>query len=260
MTRMIIIFPVGQRDCMLASWLVRYLRDIQMPPTHEAVIVYRSCEASWTRQIAVLAGTVFANVVEVEADDKLPDPSWPHAPNLLHRTSAEWVQENRPDSPWFWFEPDCTPLVPNWVDVMEDEYRFNGTPFTGNIQEPGPKDTYWKHVSGCRISPGDFFGSYSWIYDGLERAFDLEASDQIIAETTQTHRMKHEYFIDTAEDIILEKGKPGGYSKIIPKGYVLPTFTRDGMVDELIRGGYVIQHRCKDGSLIKWARKYHGLD
>jgi len=246
---------------MLASMIMRFLRDIKQPRTHEVVIVY-DCKAdpSWRRQLSITAETIFTQVTEIETPRSLDTEGWPHGPNWMHKITAQWMHENRIDHPWFWFEPDCTPLVANWVSVLEEEHEFNGTPFTGNIQRPGPKDTYWTHVSGCRISPGDFYNRYGYIYDGITRAFDVEAADKIVPETAQTNRMFHEYFRDIAEDIILEHAPVGGYSKIIPAGYVMPVFTSVDEVETLISRGYVIHHRCKDGSLLKYAREYHNLD
>lgn len=258
---MIIVFPVGQRDCMLASRLIRYLRDLRQTPSHRVLIVYDcKAERSWRRQLSIMFGSIFSSIHEIETPRSLENEAWPHGPNWMHRIAARWIQSHHPTEPWFWFEPDCTPLVRSWIQVLEEEHTFNGTEFTGQIQHPGPKDTYWAHVAGCRISPGNFFKKYGFIYENLNRAFDLEAADKIVPATTQTNRMLHQYFIDTDSDILIEKGPPGGYDKIIPKGYVLPTFSSTEDVDRMISGGYVIQHRCKDGSLIEWARKYHGLE
>jgi hypothetical protein len=63
-----------------------------------------------------------------QADAKVRDAA---GPNSLFRQAVWFFYTRRDLGPWFWFEPDCVPLVEGWDEELEAAYRSAGKPFFG---------------------------------------------------------------------------------------------------------------------------------
>lgn len=90
---------------------------------------------------------------------------WPSAPNYYFQQVCFHVAPL--DTPWFWFELDCTPLRAGWLSAIESEYNDGLRTFMGVVER-----TYrgfdgklldeadgGNHMAACGVYPGDITGS-----------------------------------------------------------------------------------------------------
>lgn len=88
---------------------------------------------------------------------------WPIAPNRHFREVCALMMSEYNNAPFWFFEPDCTPLRPGWLSAIDEAYKLGRQPFAGAIvptrvtDGKGNHSTDGEHMVGCGIYPPDFY-------------------------------------------------------------------------------------------------------
>lgn len=121
--------------------------------------------------------------------------SWPLGPNLVFQQALWYQYHGRLSGPFLWCEPDCVPLVPQWLDLIVDEYARGRKPFMGNIVETaianGTRSP--RHMTGNAVYPDKAYLHAPKLMDAYHSAWDILAADQIVPKCHQTNLIQHEY-------------------------------------------------------------------
>lgn len=207
------------RDCVLAC-------DDQTKPNEalaKAKTIFRSVEVCTYPR-------AYHNGVLME--------KWPWQQNNSFANTARYMARQK--EPWFWCETDCTPLVPGWWKIMEDEYVKGGKPFGGHWN----KDAGTGIFNGVAIYPAQVikFASKALqsaieIHPGnRQEPWDVLCSQQVKPHLhIMNHVMQHLWRLPDQDDT------------------QCPTFPDAESVAKWVRQEVVLFHRCKDGTLIdRW--------
>jgi hypothetical protein len=159
---------------------------------------------------------------------------WPQGPNSTIR-QAGWYFSGKNAGPFLFLENDAIPLVPDWLDQLEAEYRQCGKPFMArNVPAFRGSDGYMvpEHMTGNMICPQDTPSAAPRLMIASDVAFDVYSAKEVLPKMHNTMLIQHIFNID---------GKP-------------PTFpTRESL--SIIQHGAVLFHRVKDCSLIERLRE-----
>lgn len=161
--------------------------------------------------------------------------TYPEIANMMWKACANKVADTF-DAPWFWMEPDGVPLMPEWLDRIEDEYNEAKKPFMLDLVVTPTS----RHNSGTGVYPGK-------VRDYTQRLWQLAGSpwDVFLAPDFMPHthhtELIHDKFYRVWDDS--NSGPP-----------VFP----DAASLSIIETKAVIFHRNKDGSLIDRLRESRG--
>lgn len=150
---------------------------------------------------------------------------WPQGPNSMF-SAAVWYVFQFLKVPFLWMEPDAVPLVRDWVDRIEAEYKEKGKAFMGwRVDEP----YVCVHMSGVAVYPAYALNFFSTKMLSLENeAFDTFLKDDIMRDVHWTRLIQHKFWMSEG---------------------VQPTFpTKEST--EFVNSDAVIFHRNKDHTLI----------
>jgi len=120
---------------------------------------------------------------------------WPLGPNLIFEQII-WLQYNNKFSgPFFWVEPDCVPVVPDWLERIDEEYRHCGKPFMGAHveQQVVKKVKIPRHMTGNAVYPDKAYTLAPKILEARMTPWDVYAADQILPHAYFTAQIQHEY-------------------------------------------------------------------
>lgn len=87
--------------------------------------------------VSTSAENAFQNV-EVTQAPEYPGTNPMEQNNLLFRFAAEYMQKHY-KVPWFWLEPHCVPLKPNWREQLSEAYDKQPKRFMGGHLQISPK-------------------------------------------------------------------------------------------------------------------------
>lgn len=112
--------------------------------------------------------------------------------NPLFLGAAKYIMQNY-RLPFFWMEPDCSPLHPNWINQLAGSYyaqpkRYNGSFLKGN-------DDLW--TARCIVYPHDAYKDIEPLAK-TNHQFNFAARSAIIPAATK-HGLVRELLIDTTE-------------------------------------------------------------
>jgi hypothetical protein len=138
--------------------------------------------------------------------------------------------------PWFWMEPDAVPLVPEWLDKIEDEYLAAKKPFMlDKVITPTRS-----HNSGVGVYPGRVRDYTIRLWELSNIPWDVFLAEEFTPFTHHTNLI-HDKFYRVWED-------PNSGPPIFPDAASL----------SIIEPGAVLFHRNKDGSLMDRLRESRG--
>jgi hypothetical protein len=132
-----------QRTIKLAEWI----RDLGGVKAHDCLLIPAlSTDADGVREPITEA---FARVRIVRPDED--SNGWPNGANLMWKFACGQVADELPDAQqWLFMEPDAVPLVPEWMDKLEAEYKRGNQPFmAGKVQIEG----HAPHNTGVSVYP-----------------------------------------------------------------------------------------------------------
>ena len=171
---------------------------------------------------------VDVDFIQTSAPNEL---GWPMSPNALFRSAATYIAE-RNLGHWFWCEPDCVPLKPEWLDALDADYQGSRKPFMGvKFIHPYP------HLTGTAVYPSHVRRYSPKMVSAHTRPFDLIDAITVMRNAHFTGLIEHRW-----GDI---------------QNNIAPTFP-DAESLKNLPALAVVFHRCKDGSLIKRLRERSG--
>lgn len=143
-----VVLPACNRDIDLMLHNLRWQRDLDVRKDYGCVL---SLDGSLTdSQVCELESNAWDTFswVDTLIYPTAPNPSWPQAPNWAFQHTAHYMKGL--NSPWFWMEPDCIPLQPEWLDMLNTQYYQCRKPMMG-VLVPG-----MGHCNGTAIYPHNF--------------------------------------------------------------------------------------------------------
>jgi hypothetical protein len=159
--------------------------------------------------------------------------NWPAPQNFQFQQAASYISANLPfgKDPWFWWEPDATPLKPGWLKTIEFRHAEGGKPFMGHIVTGDPfgngQSLSW--MTGVGVYPFNMAGKSLRAMTTVDYPWDVIGAKDILPQCSR------------ANDIIQHVWERNG----APYHFVDKADT-----EAILQKGAVIFHRCKDGSLI----------
>lgn len=250
-----VFYPFHRGDLTRAVDTLRWNSDLGGTKAHH-IILHPAKGLKEYDELREIAAQSFASCEIVPDCEGLN--SWPSGPNSCMRQACTFFymrgQEKTKRSPWIFWENDAIPLVPDWLDQLEAEYRdakrpamladgrrvMSQVPFMGAFVRP-VGDTP-DHCSGVSILPWDAMSRAQGLMipklsiEGNELAFDIAAAAEILPQMSPTNRIQHML------------ATPDGQNPVFPNQESL----------NLIRPGVVLFHRNKDGSLAERLREKRG--
>jgi hypothetical protein len=228
---MIVVLPFCHKDASLAAKVVSWARQLDGSTPFKVLLVHDSDVSSRdVDAVRAQADSYFSHVDEFVCS-RWPgrNRAWPYPQNHQWQEAAGYIFVNRIQEPWFWWEPDATPLKPDWLVSIATEHERGGKPFTGHIVgEP------YGHMTGVGVYPWCVPSYSQSAMSASDIPFDLASKREVIPHC---HRANH-----LIQHIWEHNGKPFHFkSRAEADGVLLPSA--------------VVFHRCKDGSLIDVLRR-----
>src|SRR5258708_18292958 len=122
---------------------------------------------------------------------------WPQGPNACFKEINWFYHHDKLEGPFFWLEPDCIPVVPDWLDLIADEYKRGGKPFMGAIVEPdshiGRVGRVPRHMTGNAVYPDKPYKFAPRIMEATHTCWDVLAAPQILPQCHPTTLIQHDW-------------------------------------------------------------------
>lgn len=233
---MIVALAFCAKDKHITVRLMQWLSELGWLDKHDCLLGVHADTDS--RGVLDVAQRLFRRVKEFTIDD--PETIYPFIANCMWKrcayTIADINEASKESQPWFWLEPDAVPLVPEWLDVIEAEYKRAGKPFLFD-KVVTPTST---HNSGTGVYPARVRDYTMKLWNLANDPWDVFFKDDFTPHTMHTSLI-HDKFYAVWDD---------------PKSGE-PTFPDAASLAQ-IESGAVIFHRNKDGSLIARLRESRG--
>jgi hypothetical protein len=130
---------------------------------------------------------------------------WPQGPNRVFQQVLWFYYHKKLQGPFFWVEPDCMPLTPDWLDLVADEYRRCDKPFMGAVVDPNPpKNRAPRHMTGNAVYPDKAYILAPRLMEAHHTAWDVHAAPQILPKAHLTKLIQHDWRrpeIETADEL-----------------------------------------------------------
>jgi hypothetical protein len=228
---MILVIAFCQKDKATTVRLANWIAELGGTSKHDLLLAFH--EDTTPDPIHEILKPHFNHVGGFKISDS--ETTYPAIANIMWHECVKTVADQF-NVPWFWMEPDAVPLVPDWLDRIEDEYLAAKKPFMlDRVITPTRS-----HNSGVGVYPGR-------VRDYTIRLWQLAGVpwDVFLAEdfTPFTHHtgLIHDKFYRVWED-------PNSGPPVFPDAESL----------SIIEPGAVLFHRNKDGSLIDRLRESRG--
>jgi hypothetical protein len=122
---------------------------------------------------------------------------WPEGPNACFKQINWFYHHGKLNGPFFWLEADCIPVVPDWLDLIADEYKRGGKPFMGAIVEPdshlGRVGRVPRHMTGNAVYPEHAYKLAPRIMEATHTCWDVLAAPQILPQCHPTTLIQHDW-------------------------------------------------------------------
>lgn len=228
-----VVFPFHNGDGALLVKMLEFSAWLCGQQPFEACISYdHSASPQLVMRVKRAARSAFANVTEI----LYPVPehrSWPYAANCAFQHAADFMSQA--DAPWLWCEADAVPLTPDWLHVLDYEYRRRKKPFFGPIV-PG-----MGHMNGVGIYPAQTPQFAPRAMQSQWGAWDSDMKPDMIHLCYDASSL-----IQHCWGIVNNQPHP--------RDGQAPRFdTKDKL--GWVYSSAVLFHRCKDGSLIDRLRE-----
>lgn len=233
-SKMRVVLPVCERDCRLMLHNLDWQYELDGRKDYDCVLCADG-ELS-VEMIAELERAAWRTYAEVNTlvYPTAPHPQWPHGPNWAFQQSARYMQAGA--RPWFWMEPDCTPLRPGWLDRWNHEYNIRKKAIMG-VLVPG-----MGHCNGTAVYPANFPKLSPKSMTCTSAAWDGVMREETIRHTHDaSDLMCHVWGIDKGQ------AKPFGGEPA--------HFSSYNQVEAWVNPRAILFHRAKDPSLIERLRE-----
>ena len=149
-----IVFAYHSGDCELALESAKAIAEQGLNTSHRATL----CCTEGTPllpQITEELRKAFPEVGRIVAQDGFN--GWPLGPNQMFSDACSHCY--RYEDPWYFWEPDCVPMVKGWVDRLEEEFNKDTGKIMGCLIEGGVAPsgkTMYKLIVGSAVYPPKF--------------------------------------------------------------------------------------------------------
>lgn len=213
-------------------------------------------------EIRTVLESAFKSVTPVKAlINTSVDVGWPAGPNAMFRAAAS-AALMFPNEPWYFFEPDNTPMGPGWLDRLAEAYAKCGKPCMGVLQQSwrllqptNERIPAGKHLVGTAIYPTDLRAlSLSFLgcvdpSNGRVIAFDVAMQGDLVdgQHAAHTNLIQHNWLTQNyrrdEDGVMVCDAREGRLTGQL--GFSLPH-----PVNETI----AVVHGCKDLTLLRLLR------
>ena len=149
-----IVFTYHNGDAELALLSAKAMVAMGMNMRHKAIVCATESTAL-IPQITEELRKVFPEVNRIIAQDGFN--GWPLGPNQMFVDASTHCY--RYEDPWYFWEPDCVPMVEGWVDRLDEEFKKQPNKIMGSIVGGGMaasgKNVYQLLV-GSAVYPAKF--------------------------------------------------------------------------------------------------------
>jgi hypothetical protein len=122
---------------------------------------------------------------------------WPQGPNACFKQINWFYYHGKLKGPFLWLEADCIPVVPDWLDLIADEYQRGGKPFMGAIVEPDSHvariGRVPRHMTGNAVYPEHPYKLAPRIMEATHTCWDVLAAPQILPQCHPTTLIQHDW-------------------------------------------------------------------
>lgn len=244
---MLVAFPSHQGDVAQLNQLLRWIGQLDGQLNHDALLCFdagTSFDAAMEAQQR--AEKVFRDVRMFSTEQSVK--GWPHAPNVMFRAIAKYVQEHWPQ-PFLLCEPDVVPLKPGWLDELEAEHKrrewTTAMQFMGCITPCTQPMMPERIMSGVAVYPSDTANRIPpTLASG--RAWQVDAAEIMVRDGSHTPLIKDFFGQRDLPPVFVESRRPDS-----PAHH----FTLDWLPE-----GAVLFHRDKTHSLMPLLAKRLGIE
>lgn len=235
--KLTVVIPFHSGDAKLAIDLMFWIQELDelwdgKKLDYECVLEFPFMTEHATRSFKDYGQRLFKSCRLLIPSSPPVNAPWPKGANYMFHEALIAMRE-----PFLWLEPDAIPLVPGWLDYINEEYFMKEKPFMGSINVS--TETKRAHLSGVAVYPGNAHEYYKNIPSSV--AFDMVDQSEILPQTHHTRLIKNFWGqTDLAPTFRthFEKGDP------------INTLTLSAIPKES-----VLFHRNKDGTLLKLLRE-----
>ena len=149
-----IVFAYHSGDCELALESAKAIVEQGSNIRHKATV----CCTEGTPllpQITEELKKAFPEVGRIVAQDGFN--GWPLGPNQMFADASSYCYQY--EDPWYFWEPDCVPMVEGWVDKLEEEFNKDKGKIMGCLIEGGVAPsgkTMYRLIVGSAVYPSKF--------------------------------------------------------------------------------------------------------
>lgn len=230
---MICVIPFFSGDAKAAKRLLRWIRDLGGVKSHTCLLVADfDTPIEDCLKAKDIAAEAFAAVDLISNDE--PVTGWIPGSNSLFKTAAQACG----GQPFLFVEPDATPLKATWADEIEAAYSSCGKPFMGSLvshHQPGWPNPY---MEGCGVYPEDAWSRMKGLFTD-KVSWTRACAPAVVPNAINSPLFSHLWGMKDRAPTFAEGAIPG----------------TEVMAPRLIPATAVLQHRCKDGSLINCLRR-----
>jgi hypothetical protein len=128
-------------------------------------------------------------------DENSKIEAWPMGPNAVFQQVQWFYYHNKLTGPFFWCEPDCVPVVPDWLDLIRKEYEEANKPFMGALVEAISKNgtRVPRHITGNAVYPDKAYKLAPKLMEARNTPWDVWAAEAILKQCHFTNLIQHEY-------------------------------------------------------------------
>ena len=228
---MILVIAFCQKDKATTVRLANWLAELGGTSKHDLLLAFH--EDTTPDPIHEILKPHFNHVGGFKISD--PETTYPAIANIMWHECVKTVADQF-NVPWFWMEPDAVPLVPEWLDKIEDEYLAAKKPFMlDRVVTPTRS-----HNSGVGVYPGLVRNYTIRLWELSNIPWDVFLAEEFTPFAHHTGLI-HDKFYRVWED-------PNSGPPVFPDAESL----------SIIEPGAVLFHRNKDGSLIDRLRESRG--
>lgn len=156
-----LVIPVSENDAHLLGPLAEAFLHLGQCKGHTLIV----CPSEGAEQpghdfkdsVSKLFDRAVVRPVKVEVS------GWPIGPNRQFRVIGQLMAAEYADAPWWFFEPDCTPVAKGWLQAAQRQYEEGRKSYCGALvptiltNSEGQRRREGKHMVGCGIYPPDAF-------------------------------------------------------------------------------------------------------
>lgn len=137
MKKLLIVTAVCRNDFSLALERAEYLKRLGQKPDHTLLLVNDGTVEEGNFKALVDSHLNIFDTVITRSVSQPRNPQWPWGVNHVFRSIVRMLCSNTSSidktnfTGWFYFEPDVTPINPDWIAIFDQQYTFHKRPFMG---------------------------------------------------------------------------------------------------------------------------------